>query len=117
MERLKQSGKVVEWTQEGHKVVDVELHERLPYCSRPLPLRYRAQYNVNGYVVSTDFGDFKVCHQGTLYAALGRGQWKGVATDPQGKVLAEAIAVERTSQDFLVVRETHFADGAGVQFS
>ena len=117
MQQLKQSGRVVEWTQQGHKVVDVELHERLPYCSRPLPLRYRAEYDVNGYVVSTDFGDFKVSHQGRLSDALGRGQWKGVATDAQGKVLAEAVAVERTSQDLLVLRETHFADGGGVQFS
>ncbi len=117
MARLKQNAKVVEWDKQGNKIVDVELHERLPYCSRAVPLKFRAAFDPNGNVVWTDFSDFKISHEGKLYYFLAAKQpWKGVAKDTNGKVLAEAVALDK-APDGVTLRETHFDDRGAVRFS
>jgi hypothetical protein len=117
MAQLKQSSKVVEYDKHGNKIVDVELRERLPYCSRAVPLKFRAAFDPNDYVVWIDFGDFKISHEGNLYYFLAmKKPWKGIAKDRNGKVLAEAVALDK-APDGVMLRETHFDDKEGVRFS
>jgi hypothetical protein len=106
-------------SEDGEDIVEITLHERLPYTNRSSPLVFKCVFSHRGDAVSCDFGDFKVDYQGAPFNPAFRKDvpWKGIARDSNGALLGEAVGLSIDSGKGVTFRETHRDKEGKVCFS